>query len=389
MDMEKQQRKVSVIIPVYNTADYLPQCLDSLMNQTLENIEILCVDDGSSDRSPEIIREYQKKDPRIRLICQQNLGGGAARNRGMQEAAGEYLSFLDSDDYFEPTMLQEMAECMDRTESDICVVKVRFWHEDLGIYTDEVSAMREEFLPEKEVFSWQDMPGYIFNTFHNWPWNKMFRRSFVQEKGLTFQEIRRTNDLFFTCTALVNAKKITTLKKPMVNYRVGITGNCQSTNRESPLDFYQAFRKLKAYLEEQGIYAEVKQSFVNHALDGCLANLISLENAPSQQDLFWHLRTEIFGQLGIVGQPREYFYEFNQRMYSFYRTIIDEDYNAFLRQRIQDLKEERDRCILNGQKDIAAVREEKEEIYSSFSYRTGSAVTAPLRALGRTLRPKK
>ena len=98
--------KVSVILPVYNAGKYLHQCMDSIVNQTLKDIEIICVDDGSSDNSLEILRQYAEKDERVKVIAQANGGAGAARNNGLRAATGEYLSFLDSDDFFELDMLE-------------------------------------------------------------------------------------------------------------------------------------------------------------------------------------------------------------------------------------------------------------------------------------------
>ena len=95
--------KVSVIIPVYNVEPYLKQCMDSVVGQTLKDIEIICVDDGSTDGSLDILKEYATEDSRIQIIEQKNAGAGAARNNGMRHATGKYLSFLDSDDFFEPT----------------------------------------------------------------------------------------------------------------------------------------------------------------------------------------------------------------------------------------------------------------------------------------------
>ena len=97
--------KVSVIIPIYNAAEFLGECLDSVLAQTLTDIEVICVNDGSPDNSLEILREYEKKDSRIKIIDQKNQGAGAARNHGMSVARGEYLSFLDSDDFFDRDML--------------------------------------------------------------------------------------------------------------------------------------------------------------------------------------------------------------------------------------------------------------------------------------------
>ena len=108
--------KVSVIIPVYNVEKYLGPCLDSILGQTLNNIEVICVDDGSTDRSLDILREYEKRDARVKVLTQPNTNAGAARNKGIQQARGEYLSFLDSDDHFDPTMLEKCAARMDQTD---------------------------------------------------------------------------------------------------------------------------------------------------------------------------------------------------------------------------------------------------------------------------------
>ena len=97
--------KVSVIIPVYNSEKYIGTCLDSIINQTLQEIEIICVNDGSTDRTSEILQFYREKDSRIKIIEQENAGAGAARNYGLRNSSGEYLSFLDADDFFENDMM--------------------------------------------------------------------------------------------------------------------------------------------------------------------------------------------------------------------------------------------------------------------------------------------
>ena len=102
--------KVSVILPVYNVEKYLKECLDSILNQTLQEIEVICVDDGSTDRSLEILREYEKKDKRVIVLTQENKGAGAARNKGLAIAKGEYLSFLDSDDFLLPECWKKLIE---------------------------------------------------------------------------------------------------------------------------------------------------------------------------------------------------------------------------------------------------------------------------------------
>ena len=110
--------KVSVIIPVYNVEPYLKQCMDSVVGQTLKDIEIICVDDGSTDGSLDILKEYATEDSRIQIIEQKNAGAGAARNNGMRHATGKYLSFLDSDDFFEPRMLEKAYDLAEKDQAD-------------------------------------------------------------------------------------------------------------------------------------------------------------------------------------------------------------------------------------------------------------------------------
>ena len=105
---ETNKPVISVIIPIYNSEKYLSECLNSVVNQTLHDIEIICVNDGSTDSSLEILEDYQSKDKRIKIINQEHNNAGSARNKGLEIARGEYLSFLDSDDYFDLNMLKEM-----------------------------------------------------------------------------------------------------------------------------------------------------------------------------------------------------------------------------------------------------------------------------------------
>ena len=115
--------KVSVILPIYNEEKYLAQCLDSICGQTLKEIEIICVDDGSTDNSTHILKDYAKKDSRITLITQENQFAGAARNKGMACAVGKYLSFLDADDYYAPEMLEKMVKEAEENRADIVMCR--------------------------------------------------------------------------------------------------------------------------------------------------------------------------------------------------------------------------------------------------------------------------
>ena len=118
--------KVSIVIPVYNVEKYLRQCLDSVVNQTLQDIEIICVNDGSKDSSLQIMHEYQAKDPRIKIIDKENSGYGASMNRGFDAATGEYLGIVESDDYAEPDMFEKLYAVA--KADDLDVVKSGFFY---------------------------------------------------------------------------------------------------------------------------------------------------------------------------------------------------------------------------------------------------------------------
>ena len=119
--------KISVIIPVFNSEKYLKKCLDTVLLQTLSDIEIICIDDGSTDSSLQILQQYSRKDHRFKIIFQSHEGAGSARNKGLAIAQGEYLSFLDSDDFFEPDMLEQMYNCSKKYNTDIVVCKSRIF----------------------------------------------------------------------------------------------------------------------------------------------------------------------------------------------------------------------------------------------------------------------
>lgn len=393
-------KKVSVIIPVYNAAKYLEECLNSVCGQTLQDIEIICVDDGSTDASVSMLEKRCKEDSRITVLQSAHKGGGAARNVGMQQACGEYLAFLDADDYMDVTMLEKLYHRANENHADVVVCGVRFFYPATGSITDETCGLREENLPETAVFSYQDMPKRIFNTFHNWPWNKMFRREFIMNQGITFQEQLRTNDLLFTNKALILAEKITAEPERLVYYRrqEGQGDNCQSTNQVQTYGFYDAFIALQDFLKEKGIYEDVRQSYVNHALDGCIANLNTAEFSEVHHEIYDRLNADIFERLDILGHSDDYFYEFNFDSGSMERFhyVLENDYEIYLRFRgetLQNLYSNLQHDIYFADCNIANLKEEKnqlerekEEIYASFSYRVGHAVTIIPRLLKRIVK---
>lgn len=291
--------KVSVIIPVYNVEKYLRECLDSVVNQTLSDIEIICIDDGSIDNSRRILYEYAKKDSRIIVLEQKNQGAACARNLGIKIAKGKYISFLDSDDVFHLDMLKNAAYKAVKFDADIVIYKAM----SFDAYTGKKVALNDRFeclaKYKNEVFSYKDIPDEIFNSFMVPAWNKLFKKELVLGKNIEFQNIRRSNDLYFTNKALVLAEKIILLDEYLVFYRTGMQSNLQATNDRTPLAFYEALCELKTFLDRENSYLQVQKSFLNLALEIIFYNLNSIKTDEAWKLVTRKLREEGFWLLGI------------------------------------------------------------------------------------------
>ena len=209
--------KVSVIIPIYNSESYLEEAIESVLGQNLKGIEIILVDDGSTDKSIDICNSYANKHNNINVICQKNLGPGAARNKGIQVSKGEYVTFLDSDDLIPKNIFKKVYAILKETESDIfignilCFDDVRQWH---------LPYMKKVFFNKGEIKtgSFNKIPEINYTPS---VCNKWFKLSMLKNKNIVFNEnIRVGEDLLFTQESFINAKKIVTKDIDIYNYRI-------------------------------------------------------------------------------------------------------------------------------------------------------------------------
>lgn len=294
----KGEIQISVVIPVYNAADYLEQCLKSLEGQYFRRIEIICVDDGSTDTSLQIMQRFAERDKRFRIYKQKNAGAGAARNRGLELARGEYVIFLDADDYFAPEMLLHAYNKIRETESDICVMGS--WQQDneSGEITPCTYSLQLEHYPGFRPFRVKDMQHNPFRCFVGWAWDKLYRRSFLLNHDLRFQEQRTSNDMYFTYMSLFKADKITTLDERVIYQRRNIRESLSMTRERSWECFYYALLAMKQELETMGLYARERRHFENYALHSCLWNLETLPEEAAEK-LLERLLDGWFEELGI------------------------------------------------------------------------------------------
>lgn len=314
-------RKVSVVIPVYNVQNYIEQCLNSLLAQTLSDIEIICVDDGSTDGTLELLRKYESENENIIVLQQENQFAGVARNNGLKVAQGKYVIFLDSDDFFEPDMLKEMYEKAEEENSDVCICTGRIFDEVTQTYKDAPHYLNVKVLPEHRPFASTDICDQIFNFVQPAPWTKLFNRQFIEHEEIEFQALQRTNDLCFVYVALACARRISVIEKCFVNYRTGNVNSLQATNAASPFDFFESLKGLKNELVRRKIYAKFEKSYKNRALDVCIYNLGRARTKEDFVVIGDELRKNIFYKLQLIGHTRGYFYHGNN--FSKYMEVME------------------------------------------------------------------
>ena len=211
--------KLSVIIPVYNAAQFLPQTLDSVLNQSLKEIEVICVDDGSTDNSVEILNEYAKKDERLSVILQDNLHAGPARNAGIEAASGEYLHFLDSDDYVLDYAYEALYNKAKKYDLDVLRFANLNLDTQLETYIEDSATCVTGF--DFDIFDRCILPeseDALFNISVA-PWAGIYKRSFIIEKNIRFNNLICCNDRSFFNAVITNAQKIMIARDRLVVYR--------------------------------------------------------------------------------------------------------------------------------------------------------------------------
>lgn len=299
--------KVSVIIPVYNGEKYLRQCLDSICAQTYSDIEIIIVDDGSTDTTPDILKDFREKDPRIRVFSQENKYAGVARNMGMSHATGEYLLFIDADDYIEPEAIEALYKKASENAAEICVCGAKQDYEGRNKAVYHQGYMDASKIPnDTEVFNRKTNPLYILNFTNPVVWNKLFLREFIEDKKLKFQPVRNVNDVFFVINAMCTAERITTLEEPFVVHRKNIQESLTGTLAMGGLGPFEVWTSTAEVLKEKGVFPE--QSFVNRAVKSTLFILKHIYDYEVFCNAVNYLHNGALSKLCITEREDGYYY---------------------------------------------------------------------------------
>ena len=241
--------KISVIIPVYNTEKYLQKCLNSLVNQTLDDIEIICINDGSTDNSKNILENYAKKDSRIKIIDQPNSRQGVARNNGFAQATGEYIGYVDSDDWIDLNYFEKLYITAKEYDADIALatnIRVHLTKSKKRLKIKDIkvaNTLNEKFSLAKQ---WKN----------ECPTNKIYRRKMLIDNQIVWPEGVFCEDKIYTTKAVFYANKIVTV--PGINYYY-FDNPTSTVNKRDKNSKHVARREVLKFLREQNVGLEDKK----------------------------------------------------------------------------------------------------------------------------------
>lgn len=375
--------KVSVVIPIYNVEDYLGECLDSVTNQTLTDIEIICVNDGSTDRSLEILKEYASRDSRIIVIDQENGGHAVATNRGMKLAKGEYLYLMDSDDIVDTHTLEETVRIAEERNVDFVIFQAINYYMDTNEYKEQENySMNElaDFVGDS-VFNWRDIKDYVFSITVT-PWSKIYRRDFIEKNNCKFPEGLVFDDNIFFWEVLFSAERITFYKKHLFTRRWHSASSTMSGNRNF-LDYIDISELMWDTFQMFGVFEEFKEILYRKRVSTTYWRLTIIKD-EFRQEYFDKLKASL-----LKIKQEEFFADFYETIDERIRVIYDaiiksNDYNQVrlivdkydLEIKVKKL-EESNKQLKN---EIKRYDQINKEILNSTSWK----ITKPLRALKRT-----
>ncbi|MEO2075951.1 MAG: glycosyltransferase [Bacillus sp. (in: firmicutes)] len=254
--------KVSVIIPLYNVENYIEKCVDSVLSQSLKNIEVILVDDGSPDNCGLIAEKYSKVDNRVKVIHKENGGLSSARNAGLDIAIGEYIAFVDSDDWIEADMLETMYQSAKINDSDISICNYN------KVYETHVEPhflkIDDEVIDIKRLGIQEYFYQYYFNYIHGHEaWNKLYKRKIIIENSIRFENNAEifAEDLLFNLYFIVHSTIITSSKKSFYNYLQRTGSIMQSPNPNLINQFVNLIEKFVIYIRIYRLEKELKDIY--------------------------------------------------------------------------------------------------------------------------------
>ena len=267
--------KISIVVPVYNVEKYIERNLESLVNQTYKNIEIIVVNDGSPDNSQEVIDKFKKKYPKIKSYIKENGGLSDARNYGIAKATGKYIMFVDSDDYVEKNIVEALYNSIKENKSDIAICDIYDNYE-----TSNRNDIYKNYIPKSFCDIYTDKL-QLLNRFC--AWNKLFNIELFKDKNMRFAKNKIYEDLRLIPKLYLKANKISYVNKPLYHYIIRDNSIMTSSNIQKNLDIISGFEDLISYFKKEKKYSEFKEELeyliVDHLYIATLVRVIKMSKA--------------------------------------------------------------------------------------------------------------
>ena len=255
--------KISVIVPVYNCEDYLEESIRSILNQSFNDIEIICVDDGSTDDSLNILKELSKQDTRLKVYTQENQGASVARNNALEKASGDYIYFFDADDYAVEDCLEKVYSNAVNNDSDMVIFYFDNYNENVFLKHCNID-LDKKFLDvdyNNFTFNYKDYKQYAFKG-ASAPWFKLYKKDFLDKHdNIKFPVNLNHNDVPFHIMTVLKASKISFLPEFLYHYRVDNPNSISNSRLKSYKDIFCIINIIEDFLKYEGLYDDLKKEF--------------------------------------------------------------------------------------------------------------------------------
>lgn len=282
--------RVSVIMPLFNAEKYLPEALNSVLRQTCEDFEVICINDDSADDTGKILKEFRESDDRIKILTnEKRLGAGPSRNKGIEAAKGKYVMFLDGDDVFDEQLLENASAAMEKHKAELVLFETLYHVPSEEIYRKSHIQRSEEFKHKycETPFSFYDFTPEEFPNCSDSPCDKMFSRKLIMDNRLEFQDLPSSNDVYFVKMAMFCARRIIWLNDSsvLVYAREHTEASRISLNRD-PTCAYLALKKLVVELRNRNMLGEISD-FIYYTVQSKLFYLFSTEQDEQRKKSFY------------------------------------------------------------------------------------------------------
>lgn len=313
--------KISVVVPVYNAEPFLKEAMESLLNQTFKNFEIICVNDGSKDNSLEMLNDFASKDQRVRVIDKPNGGCGSARNMGLDNVRGEYIYFFDPDDYIDPTTFEKLYNNVIKNDSELVICNfVQFRDGEPINYNSGFNF--KNILPNVDfnnyTCDYHEIKNLVLNSFMA-PWFKLYKREFLERyDDFRFDLNIAFDDVPFHVKSMIRATKISFVPEYFYYYRLSNPNSVNNT-KTNQIDIFKIIDIVETFLKNEGYFDEFKSEFYNFKINHIMLYIISCNFED-----YYKLAKEVFYKMDLEGL------NISQHQLKKYNAVLDSfSYNDF------------------------------------------------------------